>query len=297
MSRILGLGISGIGLLAVMLSSQLTYAGSKVIYGEDDRRDLYDSRNDPRFVELAKSTAIVVKRTDLELDGPSKSYHLPMDTFGSMQNLCASEPFFDQPSPGFCSGFLVGADLFVTAGHCIRSADLCSGTSFVFNFGYDHQGRDLNAIEEDDVYHCQSIVAQKLEGGTGRDYAVVKLDRPVVGREPVKLRRSGVVRPGEGVTVIGHPSGLPTKITSGAKVRVNAADAPYFVANLDTYGGNSGSAVFNTATGEVEGILVRGETDFVYQGGCAVSNHCAEGACRGEDVSKASTFIQYIPAN
>jgi S1-C subfamily serine protease len=293
MLKILGLGITVVGLL----SSQLSLAGSRVIYGEDDRRDLFDSRNDPRFLELAKSTAIVVKRADLQVDSQSKSYHLPMDTFGAAQNLCPTEPFFDQPTPGFCSGFLVGDDLFVTAGHCIRTANDCEGTSFVFNFGYDHQGRDLNTIEQDDVYHCQSIVAQKLEGGQGKDYAVVKLDRAVVGREPVKLRRSGALRPGEGVTVIGHPSGLPTKITSSAKVRANASEAPFFVANLDTYGGNSGSAVFNTTTGDVEGILVRGETDFVYRGGCAISNHCTESGCRGEDVSKASTFIQYVPAN
>jgi hypothetical protein len=301
MVRFLGLGMAAFGLFGGFLVSaayaQPSRINPKVIYGEDDRRDLFDSRNDPRFVDWARSTAIVVRRADLEVDSQSNSYRLPMDTFGSMQNLCASEPFLNQPSPGFCSAFLVGSDLLVTAGHCMRSADACSGTSFVFNFGYDYQGRDLSSIDGNDVYHCQAVVAQRLDGGNGQDYAVLKLDRQVVGREPLKLRRTGAVRPGEGVTVIGHPSGLPTKITSGAKVRVNAAEAPYFVANLDTYGGNSGSAVFNTATGEVEGILVRGETDFTYQGACAVSNRCTDSGCRGEDVSKSSTFLRYVPAN
>ena len=69
----------------------------------------------------------------------------------------------------------------------------------------------------------------------------------------------------------------------------------YFVANLDTYGGNSGSAVFNTDTGLVEGILVRGENDFVYSNGCRVSNVCPAPGCRGEDVTKISELANLIP--
>ena len=44
------------------------------------------------------------------------------------------------------------------------------------------------------------------------------------------------------LVVIGHPSGLPTKIADGAWVRNNESEY-YFVTNLDTFGGNSGSAV------------------------------------------------------
>ncbi len=74
------------------------------------------------------------------------------------------------------------------------------------------------------------------------------------------------------LVVIGRPSGLPTKVADGAQVR--SVNDVFLVANLDTYGGNSGSAVFNAVTGVVEGILVRGDTDYVYnaQLGCRVSN-------------------------
>ena len=37
----------------------------------------------------------------------------------------------------------------------------------------------------------------------------------------------------------------------------------WFMANLDSFEGNSGSAVFNELTGEVEGILVRGKPDSI----------------------------------
>ena len=61
-----------------------------------------------------------------------------------------------------------------------------------------------------------------------------------------------------------------------------------------TLGGNSGSAVFNSATGLVEGILVRGEQDYVLKGDCRVSNVCPVDGCRGEDVTKISNVADKI---
>ena len=43
----------------------------------------------------------------------------------------------------------------------------------------------------------------------------------------------------------------------------------YFITNTDTYGGNSGSPVFNEETGLVEGMLIQGANDFLEtQDGC-----------------------------
>ena len=123
----------------------------------------------------------------------------------------------------------------------------------------------------------------------GKDYAVVKLDRPVVGHNPLRLRQSGSLSVNDSIVVMGYPSGIPLKIAGGAKVR--SLQSGYFVANLDTYGGNSGSAVFNETTGEVEGILVRGETDFVSNGNCRVSNKCKDDECRGEDVTTIAEVL------
>jgi V8-like Glu-specific endopeptidase len=114
----------------------------------------------------------------------------------------------------------------------------------------------------------------------------------VTDREPLKFRKSGQVARGTELVVIGHPSGLPTKISDGAQVR--SSNRKYFVANLDTYGGNSGSAVFDARTGEVQGILVRGEEDYVSDpagGNCQATNYCPDTGCRGEDV----THITNVP--
>ncbi len=69
---------------------------------------------------------------------------------------------------------------------------------------------------------------------------------------------------------------------------------PWLIANLDTYGGNSGSAVFN-ADGLVEDILVRGARDYVLDvvNGCFRSNRIAnlEGS---EALTTASAFVDKI---
>ena len=150
------------------------------------------------------------------------------------------------------------------------------------------------AVPEEDVYGCKELIGRE-QVGDGADWALVRLDRKVVGHAPLKLDLSGSIEKGAPVVVIGHPAGLPTKIAGGAAVR-DASNPGFFVANLDTYGGNSGSAVFNELSGLVVGILVRGEEDYVMKGDCRVSNVCANDACRGEDVTKIANVSGKIPA-
>jgi V8-like Glu-specific endopeptidase len=86
---------------------------------------------------------------------------------------------------------------------------------------------------------------------------------------------------------------LPLKVAENAFVRDNS-NSSYMTCNLDTYGGNSGSPVFNSETHEVEGILVRGETDFEPSGNCNVSLVCPTTGCRGEDVTRTTEFAHLI---
>ncbi len=273
-------------------ANQAEISKPEVIYGDDDRRDLFEADASPIGRELARSTVALVKKADLA-SAPNGGMKLPTETFGTAYGLCDDEPYRDQPNPAFCSGFLVAPDLIATAGHCVTSQADCDGLAFVFDFAYDSRGADPTAVNASNVFSCQSIVATQAPGD-GADFAVVKLDRAVTGRTPVKIRRDGKIADGAPVVVVGHPAGLPTKIAGGAKVRANANDG-FFVANLDTYGGNSGSAVFNATTKEVEGILVRGEQDFTTRGSCTVSKRCAADECRGEDVTRATAFAQHVP--
>lgn len=78
---------------------------------------------------------------------------------------------------------------------------------------------------------------------------------------------------------------MALKVAENAFVRYNS-NSSCITCNLDIYGGNSGSPIFNSETHEVEGILVRGETDFEASGNCNVSLICPTTSCRGEDITR-----------
>ncbi len=278
--------------MVLSLSAQATEPTEPVIYGDDDRKDLY-SVTDSRELELAASTVALMPRGNLQTNGDRVD--VKANKFGERMGLCATERFYEQPSGAFCSGSLVGEDLVITAGHCIENQTDCDKTQFVFDYAITTEGEFPTSVPKDSVVGCQSIVAHKLEH-SGADYAVVRLDRKITQRKPLRLNRVSDLKVGDRIGVIGHPSGLPTKVAFGES-NVRNVDAPgFFVSNLDTYGGNSGSAVFNATTGLIEGILVRGERDFVRTPlGCMASYTCAADACRGEDVTKISEVLSSVP--
>lgn len=276
-----------VALAAVAAPSRAQMHG-KVIYGSDDRVDLWQV-DDAKTRRLADSTVALFDAGDVAADGK-----LSLQNYGERMGLCKEEPFFDQPMGAFCSGSLVAPDVIMTAGHCVRSAENCAGIKFVFGFAVAEKGKNPVGVPAGEVYGCKELIGRE-QVNDGADWALVRLDRKVTGHAPLKLNMSGKIAEHAPVLVIGHPAGLPTKVAGGANVR-DASKPGFFVANLDTYGGNSGSAVFNAETGLVEGILVRGENDYVYNGGCRVSNKCENGACRGEDVTKIANVVDKLPA-
>ena len=184
--------------------------------------------------------------------------------------LCPDERFFAQPSGAFCTAFLVAPDVIVTAGHCAKHLDLPT-SRFVFGFRMTNATQAVTSFPKADVYAGKEIIGRALDNSTGEDWAIVRLDRAVAGVTPIKFRSQGKIADGCELYVVGFPTGLPCKVSTNATVR-NNTDAFVFNGNLDTYAGNSGSPVFNAITHEVEGILVRGGTDFEFvadgQSGC-----------------------------
>lgn len=264
-------------------------ASNKVIYGEDDRLDVFEATNS-LHVELSESTAAMIPSSKIE-DLDAHSVKLGGSTL-EQRGMCSSEAFAKQPTIANCSGFLVAKNLLVTAGHCIRSQSDCESNSWVFDYKVDHSEQSEVIVDKTSVYKCKKIVSQSLDSATQNDYALLELEKEVVGKKPLKFRREGKPAVGDELVVIGHPTGLPTKIAAGAKVR--SINDVFLVANLDTYGGNSGSAVFNATTGVIEGILVRGETDYNYdyEQGCRVSNIETDEGGRGEDVTLITNITE-----
>jgi len=273
-------------MLILLLLSLNTFAAlPPVIYGEDNRRDVFEEKN-PKYLELARATAAKVPTLFMRTVGKDV-------VFRTMtlvdRGICASEKFSNQTTVSMCSGFLVGPKTLVTAGHCIKNANDCKNFRWVFDYAVTSKDQLKVTVTPKSVYSCKKVISQKFDDS--QDYAVIELDREVKDRKPLSFRKSGTVSPGASLVVIGNPSGLPTKIADGAKVR--DLDTHWFTANLDTFAGNSGSAVINTETLEVEGILVRGEEDYVDDSsrGCKIAKVCPDSECRGEDVN----YITDIP--
>lgn len=271
-----------IGLLfSVLAVSSTSFAGNKVIYGADDRSDVYQVNN-PLHKKLTLSTAGMIGKGALH---PGKdANHLDIKfatTLSRGMNICDEEKFSNQKTAPSCSGFLIAPDLLVTAGHCLRGDDtptkVCQKYVWVFGFEQKSANHDPSKnIKLSDVYQCQEVLTQKLDDTL--DYALIRLKRKVTDRPILKFRQSGKIADSAPLVVIGHPMGLPTKVAAGAMVTKNNEETR-FSANLDTQQGNSGSAVMNATTGLVEGILVMGKPayypkDHMDGASCYMLNRC-----------------------
>lgn len=251
----------------------------KVIYGVDDRIDYYQVQSED-VKTLADSTVALVRAASLDINGNTVNYKTT--PYGQSMGLCATEPFYSQETMAFCSGSLVAPDIILTAGHCVRTQAACDSTKFVFGFRLNDAVSLPKQTSTDMVFSCKTLI-HTVADSSGEDFALVRLDRAVTHVKPLSYRTSGSLMVGDGLRVMGHPAGLPLKVAGNATVRT--LKGQYLVANLDTYGGNSGSAVFNETDGKIEGVLVRGELDYVFKNGCRVSNECPSEGCRGEDVT------------
>jgi len=270
----------------------------EVIYGYDDRLDEYEV-NDTNILAAGDSTVALVSLSEL-VDNNDGTFSLPAETYAEWYErvdpietgnpLCSDEPFRDQPNPALCSGFLVAPDIIATAGHC-ACPDYCTDMAVVFGFVMLDANTAVLTIDESQIYYCSEVIARQIGDP---DWALIRLDREVVGHSPLPVRTAGVIGEAPELLVIGHPIGLARKYAGGATVRENTASG-YFQANLDTYGGNSGSAVFNADTLEVEGILYGGNVDFVEDGSCDRSNVCPNTGCPyWEYVTRSTEFAALL---
>ncbi|KFA88930.1 trypsin-like serine peptidase [Archangium violaceum] len=261
---------------------------SEVVYGTDNRQDVYAHSNATLRLRAQQATVALMNPSDFNASNPN-NVTFTGSALGTAYNLCSTERFRDDPTSAFCSGTLIADDLVLTAGHCVTSASACADTRLVFNY-YRTAAGTLQTVTTADIYSCAAIVArqQGTVNGQNLDFAVLRLDRPATPRfTPAPVRTGNTaLTVGQNVAVIGSGSGIPFKIDSGGSVRdTRSGTLDYFIASTDTFGGNSGSGVYETSTYTVAGILVRGETDYVTSGSCRVVNVCSETGCRGEDIT------------
>lgn len=260
-----------------------------VVYGSDNREDVYAFNDQDWAARVLDFTVALIQRSAIDASNPNDvTFNAPI--LQQRWDLCEGERFADQQTAASCSGTLIAPDLVLTAGHCLPSVDECQSTAFVFNYALSNASTPITVTRED-VYHCSELVVQRQTEDL--DYAIVRLDRVAAGHIPAEVRRTRTAPSlGAPLAVSGFPSGLPLKIADDAWVRdPRASTLDYFVANLDTFAGNSGSGVYLRDTSELVGILTRGATDYVQSDGCTVVNVCSDDGCRGEDSTYAFRAI------
>lgn len=256
-----------VGLAVFMVASAARAGGPepKTVYGPDNRVEVRTLVGQKAV--NARATVALVDRGLIVGNGDGTS-RLVSPALGEAYAVCPGQRFRAQPTAASCSGFLARSDRVVTAGHCVSQGSLAS-TRFVFGYRMLDAARARTTIANRDIYRGVQLVVDRLQGG--QDFAVVRLDRKVAGRAPAPIQAWNAVPLNAPLYVIGHPSGLPAKLAAGAKVLGNASPF-FFSANLDTFGGNSGSPVFNANNDSVVGVLVRGAADYRAKGGCYVVN-------------------------
>lgn len=259
--------------------SSLTNLAGADIFGADDRVEALASSARP----YTQSVAIGVLSSLWEEDENGSS-HLIAESFGS-DFLCKDENFSNQKFLSYaCTGFLVGPDLLVTAGHCAtypnteienESELYCKAYTWMFDY---YESTDTNNIPEYSIYRCDKIIYATYKGKMNTpDFALIKLDRPVKNRSYLKISSKESLY-GQKVSMLGHPMGAPMKFANNAFITAptNKMNKSYFT-NLDALSGNSGSPVFNE-TYEVIGLLVGGLPNFTTyydkKNHCERYNHC-----------------------
>lgn len=262
-------------LITLGLSGMLndTHAAPSGIYGDDDRKDYFEIR-DPKIKDISKSTVAIIQKSYLiELPNGNFAKKNPLSLL--QQGMCSEAKFSSQVTYGHCSGSLIADDLVLTAGHCFTNWD--SPSSFkhmyvVFDLKLESPLQNNIEIKRENVFEIKEVPYYEYTLKDGRiDLAIIRLNR-TSNRNPLKVNRSFHYSAGSKIYMLGHPVGLPLKLTDNASIsKIDTANHS-FHNDLDAFSGNSGSSIFDANTNEIIGVLARGRSgnDQLSSQGCTL---------------------------
>ena len=290
----------------VRATGRPAHGDGKALYGDDGRVEVRDAPAPLR--RAADSVAALFEARQLVAAGAGR-WRLPGEVGATREGearWCPDERFARQPRGARCTAFLIAPRRIATSAHCVRADNTdpyadgiaCGDARFVFGYRTGADGRPGVEPDADRVYRCAAVLDGEGDR-TGADWRVIELDRSVHGRPTLAVYAGDPLPVGTSLSAIGHPSGLPAKIATGARL-VEHREAGYFVTDLDTYGGNSGSPVLARLGSEfaVVGVLSRGTEDFEEVVGddgrtCRRSRQCEVGSCGGEHATLSDRLAEW----
>ncbi len=245
-----------------------------IVYGEDDRADLFETAPTLRELTARRSVALISPdHLEAQEDG---TYRVVGPKYGELQSLCEGERFFEQVAAVSCSGVLIAPDTVATAAHCLGVTSDgrpdCTNHRYVLGYGLEAPNASPT-IPQSSVFECQDVLTQlRSEAGAPchLDLALLRIRRTGDSNEASLSLRERPLEVGEGLVVVGYPGGLPAKVDVGARVQNTPLDRhDFFELDSDTFAVSSGSAIFD-AQGELVGVFTRGYSDYVVddESGC-----------------------------
>lgn len=170
--------------------------------------------------------------------------------------LCAKERFYSQP---FLSGFscvVISPSKVLTVGHGFREP-----ISSIHTIALDYKMSKSGQLPQPRFANAKLI---NLKKRGHLDYAILEIDEPLPEEYVLKRISSGEHNlRGKQVYGLGHPWGLPMKLSPDARViakRSAASMVTTWRTNLDMFQGSSGSGIFNAVDHNLEGIFLGGRT-------------------------------------
>lgn len=255
-------------LICAIFSHALYSKTTKSIYGEDKRKLIINTESNLVY-ELSRSVALQVSKNKIKKSSQVKQI-IDYRPLGDEFNLCHDEPYFDLPTIGDCTGFLIADDLLMTAGHCVNEKYKCSDKVWIFDYNgqAENYGNkwELN-FDSENTYSCKEVITYEDSEKNGQytDYGIIRLDRKVKDRNYLNISKSLFYKNSSTHTMIGHSLGMPKMYVDNLKIEglldkklVNAYGM------IDSFSGNSGSPIIDEKNKLVVGILIRGEEDFLY---------------------------------
>lgn len=264
-----------------------------MIYGDDSFQTI--SKPQGSGEEAPLSSALGMQINHYKIKEEQTAYPLLSARPLEMRGICKDDPWSRFESIGHCTGFLISSKFLLTAGHCMKDKNDCESSLWIFpESPFEELSEEVPGylkINQRNVVRCKSRVSGYYNSveEAPLDYALVELDRELPNHHTVSINPTATAKVGQEVFTFSYPLGTSLKYSEG----LVQTKSDVYLSNIDSMRGSSGAPVFSKTTGDLIGLLARGETRFIpdMKNACNRINRCEDNQCRGEDIIPIQSIL------